>query len=125
MKNLSKVMLVTALMFVASNVMAAREIIKEAELTTICNDAGDKPVVLYVYGSGCPHCKRFTPKFEKVEAQMRDKCVFVKAESRTEVAAKHHVNGVPYVEVIRNGNKVTSKSGVRDEADLKSLINTK
>jgi thioredoxin-like negative regulator of GroEL len=125
MKNLSKVMLVTALTFVTSNVMATREITQESELQTVIDGAGDKTVVLYVYGATCPHCKRFTPKFQNVESQLRDKNVFVKAESRSEVAAKHHVNSVPYVEIIRNGKKVTSKSGVRDENDLKNLVNTK
>jgi thioredoxin-like negative regulator of GroEL len=125
MKNLSKVMLVTALMFVASNVMAYREITQETELKTIVKNAGDKTVVLYVYGATCPHCRNFTPKFEKAEGLLNGKTIFVKAELGTEVGHNHRSNGVPYVEVIRNGKKVTSKVGVRDENDLKNLVSIK
>lgn len=102
---------------------AIQQISSTAQLDTIVSNS-EKPVVLYVYGARCPHCKRFSPKVDKVANQLQGDFTFVKAESTQgyQVAEAFGVRGVPYIAVIKNGEKAASKSGLNSEQELISFV---
>lgn len=108
-------------------------------LKTSAFGAGDKPVMIMVWGSYCGHCKNAKPAFGKVFDEQKQRKVFLATVQTDDsdpdvqklmkrfpgIIRKHGINfnGVPTYIVYHKG-RYTEYQGGRDAQSLTNFINS-
>lgn len=86
--------------------------------------ANEKPVLIDFYADWCGPCKMMAPELEKLAGMMQDevKIVKVNVDKNQELAQKLGIRGVPTLMLYRNGELLWRDAGMRNAAQLKSVI---
>jgi thioredoxin 1 len=81
-------------------------------------------IVCYYHWTLCGHCIAFTPLWEKVVRQYKDKVVFVKIESESmkTLPENYRVQGTPTVIIYKNRAKSKEFNGERTAENLDAFI---
>lgn len=79
-----------------------------------------KPVLIFFYLEGCPHCERMDPIWSELE-QETPGIEFVKVESAS-VPAELGISGFPKFIKIQGGKQVASVDGEVSKDELKSKL---
>jgi thioredoxin 1 len=84
----------------------------------------EKPVLIDFYADWCGPCKMMAPELEKLAGMMNDgvKIVKVNVDRNQELAQKLGIRGVPTLMLYRNSELLWRDSGMRNAAQLKSVI---
>lgn len=79
-----------------------------------------KPVYVFFYLTGCPHCETMEPIWDSLEKD-HPSVMFVKAESSV-VPTELGISGFPTFLKIENGKTVSRVNGEMSKEDLKSQL---
>lgn len=79
-----------------------------------------KPVVLFFYLTGCPHCERMDPICSALEKEMPS-VEFLKVESAA-VPSELGITGFPKFIKVEGGKQVASADGEMTKEELKSKL---
>lgn len=85
-----------------------------------------KPVAIFFYMIGCPHCDGMHEPWEKLEKKHGGSVDFAKVESsNVPDELRSEISGFPHFELIKDGSRVKKLDGSMTESDLdKKLLNT-
>ena len=88
------------------------------------NNLSGKPIFMYFFADWCGPCKMFSPIFEKVSEQYKDKVNFYKINSETEadLASMFMVRSIPTLVLIPLSGETMVMPGGLDENSLKYFI---
>jgi thioredoxin len=80
--------------------------------------------VVYFWAPWCGHCKAFTPTFEKVAVDLKDKVAFAKVncDDQGSIVEECLVKGTPTVIIYRHGAEIDRHTGEESAKDLSSRI---
>lgn len=78
------------------------------------------PVLLDVFGYGCPPCRRIAPLIEELAVELEGRAVVAKlaVEDSPELAVKLGVNAVPTFLVFANGAETNRMVGIQSRGKL-------
>ena len=79
-----------------------------------------KPVVIFFFLEGCPHCETMDPIWEELEKETPD-TEFIKVESSA-VPSELGITGFPKFMKIQGGKQVSSVDGEVSKDELKSKL---
>ena len=79
-----------------------------------------KPVFIFFYLYGCPHCEVMDPIWDELERETPD-VEFVKAESAV-VPSELGISGFPKFVKVKDGKQVMSVDGEMSKEELKSKL---
>jgi thiol-disulfide isomerase/thioredoxin len=79
-----------------------------------------KPVFIFFYLDGCPHCEAMDPIWDELERETPS-VEFVKAESAV-VPAELGISGFPKFVKVKDGKQVGSADGEMSKDELKSKL---
>jgi thioredoxin 1 len=84
----------------------------------------DKPVVLDIFTQWCPPCKMLSPVIEKIAEDYADKVIVAKMDldANPVTGNRFHVDRIPTVLLIKNGEVASDFVGFKPEAEIKSWI---
>lgn len=69
------------------------------------------PMIVLIYASWCPFCRRFLPVFTQFSQGMKERC-FIVQDDRETIADRYQVNVVPTVLFFENGKVSKRLDGV-------------
>jgi len=81
--------------------------------------------VIKFYATWCGPCKAYAPTFDKVAEELKNDVEFVNIDvdqDTSGLAAEYKIMSIPATIVIKEGNKVSRKTGGMSENELKNLI---
>lgn len=79
-----------------------------------------KPVAIFFYMDGCPHCDRMKQPWSDLEAKHKD-VKMVKVESRN-VPEDSGITGFPHFELIKDGKKAKVADGEMEGGELEAKL---
>ncbi len=86
----------------------------------------DKPLVLDVYGNGCPHCTRFAPVFSKVGVEAASQAYFASFNHTTsageQAKSMYGIQRIPYLIIVKDGSTRYSSVFTSNESAFRSLL---
>lgn len=82
--------------------------------------SGDKYVLVDFNAVWCKPCKQLSPILEKIAADKKDKLVLLKidADENAGLLQEKGIDGIPYLELYKDGKLVWSHKGLINEFDL-------
>ncbi len=92
----------------------------EAEYLKTIDTYGDKYVLIDFNAVWCGPCKKLSPILDKISNDKKDKLVLLKidADENPELLQSKGIEGIPYLELYKDGKLVWSNKGFITEADL-------
>ncbi len=86
----------------------------------------DKPLIIDVYGDGCPHCVNLSRFFSSVGSNAGDQAYFASFNHRSnageQAKSTFGISRIPYVIIVKDGNVVYSSVFTGKEAAFRSLV---
>lgn len=100
-----------------------REVTSLAEWEALCEEVGDKPIVVDFFASWCGPCKIMAPVFKEMYEKHAESVVFVKVDVdvASDVARKYSVTAMPTFYVFKGGNHVDKLVGA-NRRELAAMI---
>ncbi|MCG9880631.1 MAG: thioredoxin domain-containing protein [Bacteroidia bacterium] len=94
----------------------------EAEYLKTVASYGDKYVLVDFNAVWCGPCKKLSPILDKVAEDKKDKLVLLKldADENPDLLQSKGIEGIPYLELYKDGKLVWSNKGLISESDLLS-----
>lgn len=88
---------------------------------------GDKPVLVDFYADWCAPCRMMPPILKELKSMMGDKITIIKIDTdrNPDVAIRYQVRGIPTLILFKEGQVVWQEAGVKQAAQLKSIIESK
>jgi thioredoxin len=82
----------------------------------------DKYVLVDFNATWCKPCKQLTPILEKIAEDKKDKLILKKvdADMHADLLQQKHIEGIPYLELYKDGKLIWQHSGLIDEQTLLS-----
>jgi thioredoxin len=92
----------------------------EADYLKTIASHGDKYVLIDFNAVWCGPCKKLSPILDKVAEEKKDKLVLIKidADDNPDLLQSKGIEGIPYLELYKEGKLVWSNKGLISEADL-------
>jgi thioredoxin 1 len=92
----------------------------EADYLKTIASYGDKYVLIDFNAVWCGPCKKLSPILDKVAEEKKDKLVLIKidADDNPDLLQSKGIEGIPYLELYKEGKLVWSNKGLISEADL-------
>lgn len=82
------------------------------------------PVLVDFWAAWCGPCKTIGPRVDELAGEVGDKAKVCKVnvDEEMSLAQKFNVMSIPTLVVIKDGKEVSRVVGVRDKAELRSLL---
>jgi len=82
------------------------------------------PIVVDVYADWCGPCKMYGPIFAKVAENNWERFNFIKLDSEKNISfsTKYQIRGIPATLIFKNGQLVQNQSGLMQENQLQSWL---
>ncbi len=91
-----------------------------------------KPVLIMIYGNGCPHCHHAMPELVKLSRERADLAMYTCIETDGSNADSHllerlssfipNLQGIPTFLLYKNGRFIKTFQGARKAAELEKFI---
>ncbi len=84
----------------------------------------DKPVLVDFWAEWCGPCKMIAPALEEISDELADQVTIAKMDimENTDTPGKLGVQGIPYLVLYKNGEKVAELTGARPKSALKQWL---
>jgi thioredoxin 2 len=84
----------------------------------------EKPVIIDFWAPWCSPCINFSPVFEQVAMEEKDKLRFVKVdtEAQQEIAAQYKIRSIPTLMMFRKGKLIDSLNGALPKSQFKEWV---
>ena len=83
----------------------------------------DKPVVVDFWATWCGPCMKLGPHVAALSKELKDvKFAKVDVDANQELADKFSVTAIPYLVVLKNGQKIADTKGYMEPAELKKFV---
>lgn len=88
---------------------------------------GDKPVILDLYATWCPPCKKLSPILEEIQKQYGNKIQIYKidVDKEPQLAQLFNASSIPLMIFIPKNGKPSSIAGLRPQEQIEQLITEK
>lgn len=104
-----------------------KEKIWNYDSTKVWSYKGDKPVILDLYATWCPPCKKLSPILEQIQQEYGDKIQIYKIDTdkNSELTALFNATSIPLMVFIPKDGKPTVAAGLRPKEQIEQLISEK
>ncbi|RDC59666.1 Thioredoxin [Alteripontixanthobacter maritimus] len=84
----------------------------------------DKPVLVDFWAEWCGPCKMIAPALEEISDELGEQVTIAKMDimENPDVPGNMGVQGIPYLVLFKNGQKVAEMKGAAPKSQLKSWI---
>lgn len=88
---------------------------------------GDKPVILDLFATWCPPCKKLSPILEEIQKQYGNKIQIYKidVDKEPQLAQLFNASSIPLMIFIPKNGKPSSIAGLRPQVQIEQLITEK
>lgn len=128
-RNLSVLCALTCALFFfqaleGANFVARPSSISHLDDTTFYQAISKQIVVVDFYADWCPPCRKLSPIFEEVAAEMGDQALFAKVniDKAKKVAKEHQVESIPTLIIFKNGKEEKRHKGGCDAETLRNFV---
>ena len=87
------------------------------------NTVSEGVTLVDFYADWCGPCKMLTPILERVSEKVNAKICKVNVDESRDLAQQFGVKGIPFIIVMKDGQKVDQSVGLRDESAILEMIN--
>lgn len=129
-KMLFGALLLSCVQYVAAEVVSIESLFSKFSVSSLQALYGklDKPLIIDVFGNGCPHCSRFAPVFSRVGSAVGDQAYFASFNHTTTAGTQaknmYGIQRIPYLIIVKNGAARYSSVFTSNESSFKSLLRT-
>lgn len=104
-----------------------KEKIWNYDSTKVWSYKGDKPVILDLYATWCPPCKKLSPILEEIQKQYGNKIQIYKidVDKEPQLAQLFNASSIPLMIFIPKNGKPSSIAGLRPQEQIEQLITEK
>lgn len=101
-----------------------KEKIWNYDSTKVWSYKGDKPVILDLYATWCPPCKKLSPILEQIQKEYGDKLQIYKIDTdkEPELTALFNATSIPLMVFIPKNGKPTVAAGLRPKEQIEQII---
>lgn len=101
-----------------------KEKIWNYDSTKVWSYKGDKPVILDLYATWCPPCKKLSPILEQIQKEYGDKLQIYKIDTdkEPELTALFNATSIPLMVFIPKNSKPTVAAGLRPKEQIEQII---